>query len=51
MTDSAYISAYQALINRYFSNEASMEEHLTSVQTLKDRYLEARPGAELPVVP
>lgn len=52
MTDSAYITAYQALINLYFSNQVSMEEHLTSVQTLKDRYhREARPGAALPVVP
>jgi hypothetical protein len=51
MTDSAYVTAYQALINQYFSNQASMEEHLTSVQALKDRYLKAKPGAELPVVP
>ena len=51
MTDKAYITAYQALINQYFSNQASMEEHLVAVQALKDKYLEARTGAELPVVP
>ena len=51
MTDSAYIAAYQALIDKYFGNQASMEEHLAAVQTLKDRYLESKPGAELPVVP
>jgi hypothetical protein len=52
MTDPAYITAYQALINQYFNNQASMEEHLTAVQLLKDRYYrEAKAGAELPVVP
>jgi hypothetical protein len=52
VTDPAYITAYQALINQYFNNQASMEEHLTAVQLLKDRYyLEAKAGAELPVVP
>jgi hypothetical protein len=52
MTDPAYITAYQALLNQYFDNQASMEEHLTAVQLLKDRYyLEAKAGARLPVVP
>ena len=51
MTDQAYITAYQALINLYFNNKASMEEHLVAVQALKDQYLQARAGAELPVVP
>lgn len=52
MTDPAYVAAYRALINQYFDNRASMEEHLTAVQALKDRYrLEAKTGAELPVVP
>ena len=51
MTDKAYIAAYQALIEKYFSNQASMEEHLVAVQALKDGYLENRAGAALPVVP
>jgi hypothetical protein len=52
VTDPAYITAYQALINEYFDNQASMEDHLTAVQLLKDRYyLEAKAGAELPVLP
>jgi hypothetical protein len=51
MTDQAYIAAYQVLIGQYFNNQASMEEHLAAVQKLKDTYLEARAGAELPVVP
>jgi hypothetical protein len=52
MTDPAYITAYQALINQYFNNQASMEDHLTAVQLLKDRYYrEAKAGAALPVVP
>jgi hypothetical protein len=52
MSDPAYITAYQALINQYFSHQASMEEHLTAMQLLKDRYyLEAKAGAQLPVVP
>jgi hypothetical protein len=52
MTDPAYITAYQALINLYFSHQASMEEHLTAMQLLKDRYYrEGKAGAQLPVVP
>jgi len=51
MTDQAYIAAYQALINEYFDGRASMEEHLTAVQVLKDQYLGARVGVVLPVVP
>ena len=51
MTDRDYVAAYQALMEQYFSNQASMEEHLTAVQALKDKYLEARAGAVLPVVP
>lgn len=51
MTDQAYIAAYQALIDQYFSNQASMEEHLVAVQALKDNYLKTRAGAELPVLP
>lgn len=51
MTDAAYIAAYQALIESYFAGTASMEQHLVSVQALKDRFLEARAGAPLPVVP
>ena len=51
MTDQAYIAAYQALMERYYNNQASMEEHLVAVQALKDKYLKARAGAELPAVP
>ena len=51
MTDQAYIAAYQALIEQYFGQQATMEEHLLAVQVLKDGYLENRAGAELPVVP
>jgi hypothetical protein len=52
MTDQAYIAAYQALIDHYFNNQASMEEHLTAVQKLKDRFhREAKAGVELPAVP
>jgi hypothetical protein len=52
MSDPAYITAYQALINQYFSHQASMEEHLTAMQLLKDRYYrEGKAGAQLPVVP
>ena len=51
MTDQAYITAYQALIAQYFDNQASMDQHLNAVQELKDKYLESRPAAKLPVVP
>jgi hypothetical protein len=51
MTDQAYIAAYQALIAQYSNNQASMSEHLTAVQALKDRYLKARTDGKLPVVP
>lgn len=51
MTEKAYVTAYRALIEKYLDNQASMEEHLVAVQVLKDRYLESRPGAALPVVP
>jgi hypothetical protein len=51
MTDQAYIAAYQALVAQYSSNQASMSEHLTAVQALKDKYLKGRIGAKLPVVP
>jgi hypothetical protein len=52
MTHPAYITAYQALIAQYLDNQASMDEHLTAVQALKDRfYREAKVGAELPVMP
>jgi hypothetical protein len=52
MTDQAYIAAYQALINQFNNNQASMEEHLTAVQKLKDRFrLEGKAGAKLPVMP
>lgn len=51
MTDQAYIAAYQALIEQYFSQQATMEEHLVAVQALKDKYLKTRAGATLPVVP
>ena len=51
MTDQAYIAAYQALIEQYFSQQATMAEHLQAVQVLKDGSLENRAGAELPAVP
>jgi len=51
MTDKAYVAAYRTLIDQYFNNQASMEEHLVAVQALKDQYLVARPSAKLPAVP
>jgi len=52
MTDQAYITAYRGLIDQYFNNQASMEEHLLAVQALKDQYRANRKAsAELPVVP
>jgi hypothetical protein len=52
MTNPAYIAAYQALITKYLDSQASMDEHLTAVQALKDRfYREAKVGAVLPVMP
>jgi hypothetical protein len=52
MTDQAYITAYRALIDKYFNNQASMEEHLVAVQALKDQYRFARKAsAPLPEVP
>lgn len=51
MTDRAYITAYRALIDQYFNNQASMEEHLVAVQALKDRYRTYRGNVTLPVVP
>jgi hypothetical protein len=52
MTDQAYITAYRALIDQYFNNQASMEEHLVAVQALKDQYrVTRRASATLPEVP
>jgi hypothetical protein len=51
MTDTAYIAAYRGLIDQYFNNQASMEEHLVAVQALKDQYRVDRGNVELPVVP
>jgi hypothetical protein len=52
MTDLAYITAYRGLIDQYFNNQASMEEHLVAVQALKDQYRFARKAsATLPDVP
>ena len=51
LTDRAYIAAYRALIDQYFNNQASMEEHLVAVQALKDRYRANRGNVTLPDVP
>jgi len=51
MTDQAYITAYRGLIDQYFNNQASMEEHLLAVQALKDQYRVNRGNVQLPVVP
>ena len=52
MTDKAYVAAYRTLIDQYFNNQASMEEHLVAVQALKDQYRFARKAsATLPDVP
>ena len=51
MTDKAYIAAYGVLIDQFFNNQASMEEHLVAVQALKDQYLVGKASAKLPAVP
>ena len=51
VTELAYIAAYRSLIDQYFDQRATMEEHLVAVQALKDEYLKGRASSELPAVP
>jgi hypothetical protein len=51
LTDADYVSAYRKLASQYDDNQLSMQEYLSALQVLKERYLKGKSSSALPVVP